>query len=162
MENLKTFVHLKDDIVFAYHQSATEVDIPGDNIIQVDVEGDSLLNKKYSNGNFIDAPVIKYAILDEDNDNTVISIQKTVYSSEVTGPIIDSNDVKVLWKWNGSEFIEPAKPETYSTIVVGSQRVTTSLEVPAITESQLLEIENKKEAQQPIVIISEPSPGLDD
>lgn len=104
---MRHFVQLKDDVVFAFHSSSTEVDIPGDNIIQVEEDGERYVNKKYVNGSFIDAPLIKYAILDENNDNTVISIESTRFSSEVSGPVIANDNVKVLWKWNGTEFIAP-------------------------------------------------------
>jgi hypothetical protein len=104
---MRHFVQLKDDVVFAFHSSSTEVDIPGDNIVQVEEDGEKYLFKKYVNGSFIDAPLIKYAILDESNDNTVVSIEKTYFTSEATGPIITDDSVKVLWKWDGSSFISP-------------------------------------------------------
>jgi hypothetical protein len=133
---MKYFVQLKDDIVFAYHQSSTEVDIPGDNIIEVAQEGFNHLGKKYVNGDFVDAPLIKYAILDEENDNTVISIEKTIFSSEVRGPIIIDENVKVLWKWNGSDFVSPSVVSTLPTITVGGNQVTTSELAPARTDEQ--------------------------
>jgi hypothetical protein len=104
---MKHFVQLKDDVVFAYHSSSTEVDIPGDNIIEVPEEGTAYLNKKHENGNFVDATLIKYAVLDASNDNTVINIKETYFSSEVDGPVVTDSNVKILWKWNGSEFIAP-------------------------------------------------------
>jgi hypothetical protein len=97
---MKYFVQLKDDIVFAYHSSSTEVDIPGDNIIEVESDGEKYLNKKYENGNFVDAQLIKYAVLE---DNIVISINKTLFSSEVSGPIVDDT-VKVMATWDGTTF----------------------------------------------------------
>jgi|LakMenE18May11ns_1017448.scaffolds.fasta_scaffold9855030_2 hypothetical protein len=104
---MKHFVQLKDEVVFAFHSSSTEVDIPGDNIIQVESDGEKYINQKYVNGSFVDAPLIKYAVIDEDNDNTVISIDSTRFLSNVKGPIINNNDVKVLWKWNGTDFVAP-------------------------------------------------------
>ena len=100
---MKYFVQLKDDVVFAYHSSSTEVDIPGDNIIEVESDGEKHLNKKYENGNFVDAPLIKYAVLE---NNTVISINKTIFSSEVTGPIADDT-VKIMATWDGTTFTNP-------------------------------------------------------
>lgn len=113
---MKHFVQLKDNVVFAFHSSSTEVDIPGDNIIEVESNGENYLNMKYENGSFIEAPLIKYAILDENNDNTVIGIESTRFSSDVKGTIINNNDVKVLWKWNGTEFVPPS--------IVGQAQVT--------------------------------------
>ena len=100
---MKYFVQLKDDVVFAYHSSSTEVDIPGDNIIEVESDGEKYLNKKYENGNFVDAPLIKYATLE---DNAVVSINKTLYSSEVSGPIVDDT-VKIMATWDGTSFTNP-------------------------------------------------------
>jgi hypothetical protein len=100
---MKYFVQLKDDVVFAYHSSSTEVDIPGDNIIEVESDGEKHLNKKYENGNFVDAPLIKYAVLE---NNTVVSIDKTLYSSEVNGPIVDDT-VKIMATWDGTSFSNP-------------------------------------------------------
>jgi hypothetical protein len=113
---MKHFVQLKDDVVFAFHSSSTEVDIPGDSVIQVEEDGEKYINKKYVDGSFVDAPLIKYAVLDENNDNTIISIDSTRFLSNVKGPVINNNDVKVLWKWNGVDFIAPA--------VVGPAEVT--------------------------------------
>lgn len=136
---MKYFVHIKDDVVFAWHQSSTEVDIPGDNIFEVASADDSVLNKKFINGEFINAPLIKYAVLDEDNDNTVIGIEKTYFSSDVKGPVITDNAVKVLWKWNGTEFVSPdtvsAAPitvEPIPTVVFNDIEVTTSEALPAV------------------------------
>jgi hypothetical protein len=104
---MKYFVQLKDGVVFSYHESSTEVDIEGDNTIQVESDGEQYLNKKYENNTFIDIPKIRYAILDEDNDNTVIGIEETYFSSDVkNNVIIEDPNVQVLWKWNGSEFYD--------------------------------------------------------
>lgn len=134
---MKYFVHLRDDIVFAHHSSSTEVDIPGDNIIEVPSDGSTYLLKKYVNGDFIDAPEIKYAILDE---NTVVGIEKTVFSSDVKGPIITNPAVKVLWTWNGSEFSDIHKPVAYDTIIFDGKEITTSASMPAMTDEQYANI----------------------
>jgi len=135
---MKYFVHVKDDVVFAWHSSSTEEDIPGDNVHQVEYADDSVLTKKLVNGNFVDAPVIKYAILDEDNDNTVIGIEKTYFLSDAKGPIINNSDVKILWKWNGSEFIAPGfvgeavqTIQPVDTVEIDGLLVTTSEALPA-------------------------------
>jgi hypothetical protein len=129
---MKYFVQLKDDVVFAYHSSSTEVDIPGDNIIEVDENGEALLNKKYVNGSFVDAPVIKYAKLD--SNNTVISMGETVFSSEVPSDAKLADDsVKILSVWNGTSFDTPGSVASVSTIDYGNLKVTTSEEIPAMT-----------------------------
>jgi hypothetical protein len=132
---MKHFVQLKDDVVFAYHSSSTEVDIPGDNIIEVDENGEALLNKKYVNGSFVDAPVIKYANLD--SNNTVISMGETVFSSEVPSDAkIADDSVKILSVWNGSSFDTPEAIAAVATIDFGGVKVTTSEEIPALTLEQ--------------------------
>jgi glutamyl-tRNA reductase len=143
---MKYFVHLKDGVVFAHHQSETEIDIPGDNIIEVQQDGSLYLSKAYVNGEFVDATEIKYAILDEENDNTVVGIEKTIFSSDAKGPIITDPNVKVLWKWNGSMFIEPNKPTVIPTIMVDNMPVTTTESIPAITKEELLANKDAHEA----------------
>jgi len=104
---MKHYAQLKDNVVFALHSSSNESSVFGDNIVEIEAEDENLLNKKYVNGEFVNAPIIKYAILDESNDNTVIGIESTYFSSDVKGPIIEDSSVKVLWKWNGESFIAP-------------------------------------------------------
>lgn len=132
---MKHFVQLKDDVVFAYHSSSTEVDIPGDNIIEVDHEGESFLNKKYVNGSFVDAPVIKYAKLD--SNNTVVSIHETVFSSDVPSDakIVDDS-VKILSTWNGTDFSSPVVATPINVIDFNGVQVTTSDAIPAMTVEQ--------------------------
>jgi hypothetical protein len=101
---MKHYVQLKDGVVFASHSSQNDVDDSGPNVWLVDQDASDKLGKLYDNGNFSDAPIIKYAVLDND---TVIQIKETLFSSEVTGPIITNDDVKILWTWNGSEFVSP-------------------------------------------------------
>jgi hypothetical protein len=135
---MKYFVQLKDDVVFAYHSSSTEVDIPGDNIIEVDQDGEAFLNKKYVNGSFVDAPVIKYATLD--SNNTVVALNQTVFSSEVPSSAkIADDSVKILSVWNGTSFDTPGPIEAVATIDFGGLKVTTSEEVPAMTIEQYQE-----------------------
>jgi len=135
---MKHFVQLKDDVVFAYHSSSTEVDIPGDNIIEVDQDGEALLNKKYVNGSFVDAPVIKYATLD--SNNTVVALNETVFSSDVPSSAkIADDSVKILSVWNGTSFDAPGSVAEVATINFGAVKVTTSEEIPAMTLEQYQE-----------------------
>jgi hypothetical protein len=113
---MKHYVQLKDGVVFAAHQSTGDVDDSGPNVWPVDEDGSDKIGKLYDNGNFSDAPLIKYAILDE--DGTVISIEKTLYSSDVKdNPIISNADVKVLWTWNGSDFVAPSVVQPVEVII---------------------------------------------
>jgi hypothetical protein len=135
---MKHFVQLKDEVVFAYHSSSTEVDIPGDNIIEVDQDGEALLNKKYVNGSFVDAPVIKYATLD--SNNTVVALNETVFSSDVPSSAkIADDSVKILSVWNVTYFDAPGSVAEVATINFGVVKVTTSEEIPAMTLEQYQE-----------------------
>ncbi len=109
---MKNYVQLKDGIVFAAHSSPNSVDDSGPNVWEVETDGSDKLGKLYSNGQFSDAPVIKYATVD--SNGTVLFINETLYSSQVTGPIITSNDVAVFWTWDGTSFTSPlaVEPET--------------------------------------------------
>jgi hypothetical protein len=113
---MKYFVQLKDDVVFAYHESSTEVDIPGDNIIEVESDGEKFLNKKYENGTFIDAPEIKYAVM---SGNLVKSVESTVFSSKVNGRVLGAGDEDVTtgWSWNGTSFNQPGFVESVEVSV---------------------------------------------
>lgn len=146
---MRYFVQLKDDVVFSYHESSTEVDIPGDNIIQVDSDGENYLNKKYVDGSFIDAPTIKYATLD--SNNTVVKINSTLFSSDVADSnMIIGPEVQVLWTWDGTSFNAPATVASVPTIDFGGIKVTTSEEIPALTmEQQELNSIPPEEPEQP-------------
>jgi hypothetical protein len=104
---MKKYVQLKDGVVYAEHESENPVDTSAENIIEVEEGSESYLLKRYVDGQFLDPQKIKWAVLDSENDNTVVSIESTNFSSEVNGPIITNENVKVLWKWNGTEFIAP-------------------------------------------------------
>lgn len=101
---MKHYIQLKDGIAFNYLYTPNEI-ATSENIIEIGEEGDSVVGKKYENGSFVTAPIIKYAVLD--NNNTVIAIKTTIFSSEVgNNKIIDSDLVQVFWKWDGSKFVE--------------------------------------------------------
>jgi hypothetical protein len=120
---MKKYVQLKDGVVYAEHESDNPVDTSAENIIEVEEGSESYLLKRYVDGQFLDPQKIKWAVLDSANDNTVISIETTNFSSEVDGPIIDDENVKVLWKWNGTEFIPPVTvmPVEITPVVVLEQ-----------------------------------------
>lgn len=105
---MKHYVQLKDGVVFAHISTENEIPI-SEEIIEVEVDGERYLNKKYDNGNFEDAPIIKYAIIDQEN-NTVVGIETTLFASDVkpSHVIISNPDVKVLWTWDGENFNPPA------------------------------------------------------
>ncbi len=141
---MKHFVQLKDGIVFAFHSSSVDEIPSGNNIVEVDSDGEKHLNKKYENGEFIDAPLIKYAILDESNNNTVVGIETTVFASNVKGPVITNDEVKVLWTWNGSSFVSPAVVEPVQVILAENAVEPYTAPTPQWTEEQLAAYEASK------------------
>lgn len=127
---MNSYVQLKDNVVFATLNTSGDI-LESDSIIKVDVNPDSLLNKKYENGNFVDAEIIKYALLD---GNTVVQINKTLYSSEVSGPVINDNLVQVLWTWDGEKFNAPILVEP--TVIINENIIQNTPEpTPEPTES---------------------------
>jgi hypothetical protein len=125
---MKKYVQLKDNVVYAEHESPNPVDTSSDNVIEVDATEESYLLKRYVNGDFLAPQEIKWALLDSDNDNTVIAIKSNYFSSEVEGPVITDNNVKILWKWNGSEFVAPATVASVPVVTVPSPQ-------PAVSET---------------------------
>jgi hypothetical protein len=134
---MKKYVQLKDGVVYAQHESENPVDTSAEHIIEVEEGSESYLLKRYVNGEFLDPQKIKWAVLDSANDDTVISIESTNFSSEVDGPIITDENVKVLWKWNGTEFIAPVTVMSVeiAPVVVLDQTVGLSDEEIALTPS---------------------------
>jgi hypothetical protein len=98
---MKTFIQLKDGIGFAYVTTNGETDgieITGEN-------PDYFINKKYENEEWVDAPVIWYAIVN--SKGKIVEIKNTVFPSIVgSNPIIDE-DINPESIWNGSEFVLP-------------------------------------------------------
>jgi len=98
------YIQLKDGIAFSFLTTPSAIE-ESENIIKVDVNSDNLIGMKYENGSFIPAPIIRYAIVE---NNVIKSIKTTVYSSDIQDNIIINNDdVQVLWVWDGSKFIPP-------------------------------------------------------
>jgi hypothetical protein len=115
---MKNYVQLKDGIVFAAHQSQFDVDDSGPNVWLVEEDASDKLGKTYNtnNGTFSNATEIKYAVLD--SNNTVVQILSTVFSSEVDGPIITDDAVKVLSTWDGENFVPNANVAAASITVL--------------------------------------------
>jgi hypothetical protein len=134
---MKNYVHLKDGVVFAHHKTENFVDGSSDNVIEVDGELDFYLNKKYENGQFVDSDIIRYAILDKKNNNTVISIEKTYFLSDAgENPIINNPDVELLWTWDGVKFNPPVKISAVQEIIAPPLQPILSDPLPPIHQIQ--------------------------
>jgi hypothetical protein len=98
---MRTFIQLKDGIGWASVNTTGEVEG------SIEVEsgtGDFYIKKKYENGLWNDADLIKYAEINEDGE--IIEIKRTYYSSEVNGPIL-TEDTKTTSKWIDGAWVLP-------------------------------------------------------
>ena len=81
------YVQLKDGVVFAYVESTREV---GNSILlPPGVTWEDVKNKKYENGNFVEATVIK--TVTEIIDNKVAYTNTTVFASDAKGDVVTPN-----------------------------------------------------------------------
>jgi hypothetical protein len=138
---MKTFIQFKDDVAF------TTVQTPGETEgIEVFTDNpEQFLNKKYINDSWVDAPVIRYAILDD--SNTVVQIDKTYFSSLVGANIVieDGTDVRINSVWNGVSFTLPTyiEPLQIAEPIVDEPLQIAEPIVDEITEAPIVqEIEN--------------------
>jgi len=95
---MRTFIQLKDNVGWAVVNSANEV------AGSIEVEsgtGELYVHKLYDNGSWSDAPLIRFA--DIDDDGSIVEIKKTYYTSEVVGPILDS-ETKGSSKWINNQW----------------------------------------------------------
>jgi hypothetical protein len=150
------YVHLKDGVVFAHHQTDGEIET-SETIVTVSGEEAPYLNKiQNSDGTFSDAPEIRYAILD--SNNTVIKIETTYFSSEAgTNPIITDPDVKVLWTWDGTKFNSPDTRATLPTTTLGDIEVTTSASLQP-TPLEVLESDATRQKALQATVVAPPAP----
>lgn len=90
---MRTFIQLKDGIGWASVNTTGEIE----GAIEVESgTGDFYIKKKYENGVWGDAELIKFAEINE--EGAIIEINRTYFVSEVNGPVIDS-DTKPTSKW---------------------------------------------------------------
>lgn len=110
---MRTFIQFKDDVAFSTVQTPGETD--GIEVFTDNPE--QFLKKKFVDGSWVDAPVIRYAILDD--TDTVVQIEKTYYSSLVGDNIVIEDDsVSINWTWDGVDFIAPVSNYVESIRVV--------------------------------------------
>jgi hypothetical protein len=130
---MKNYVFLKDSVVFACHTTDADLEPVNAQAVEVEENPESFMYKKYVDGEFLDAELIRYAIVDPNNNNTVVSIEKTYFPSDVKTEniIITDPNVKVLWVWNGQTFISPEQFNQNS-----NEEITAPLGFVPITEEQ--------------------------
>jgi len=125
------YVQLKDGVVFAYVESTREI---GNSILlPPGVTWENVKEKKYENGTFVDASIIK--TVTEIVDNKVAQTSTTVFTSDAKGDVV-SSDVQLGWhKDNSGTYVssapQPSQPPTGSfnrtTIETTGQQVATVL-----------------------------------
>ena len=101
---MTNWIQLKDGVAFAYVNSSNFVanSIP----VEESVDPDTLMAKKYVDGQWEDAELIYF--VEEMLGNKVLRVNSTVFSSDVTGDIIGP-EVKEMWTKNeNGEYIPPA------------------------------------------------------
>jgi hypothetical protein len=134
---MKTFIQLKDGIGWASVNTTGEIQ----GAIEVDSgTGDFYIKKKYDNGVWSEAELIKFAEINEDGD--IIEIKRTYFSSEVNGPIMDAN-TKTTSKWLDGDWVTPAfvEPVAIDSPQINSQEL--AIDSPQIN-SQESNVEEKQ------------------
>ena len=103
---INRYVQLKDGVVFAYVESTREV---GNSILlPPGVNWEDVKEKKYENGNFVEAPVIKSVT--EIVDNKVAQTSTTVFASDAKGDVV-SSDVQLGWHKDNSGTYASSAPQ---------------------------------------------------
>jgi hypothetical protein len=171
------YVQLKDGVVFAYVESAREV---GNSILlPAGVTWEDVKEKKYENGTFVDATIIK--TVTEIVDNKVTQTSTTVFASDAKGDVV-SSDVQLGWNKNNSGTYTSSTPQpqpseppagsfnrtsvettgqhvaTVSVNVVGTEPVTTT----TVTNNNIVTVNNTVINKQPVteVTIANVSPTV--
>jgi hypothetical protein len=103
---MRTFIQLKDEIGWASINTTGEIE----GAIEVESgTGDFYIKKKYKDGVWLEADIIKFAEINE--EGSIIEIHRTYFSSEVNGPIINLDTKNssrwIDGKWVNPSFIEP-------------------------------------------------------
>lgn len=90
---MRTFIQLKDGIGWASVNTTGEIE----GAIEVESgTGDFYIKKKYENGVWSEADIIKFAEVND--DGSIIEIFRTYFPSEVNGPVM-TVETKSTSKW---------------------------------------------------------------
>jgi len=110
-EKMTNWIQLKDGVAFAYVNSSNFVanSIP----VEDSVDPDTLMAKKYVDGQWEAAPLIYF--VEEMLGNKVLRINSTVFSSDVKGDIIGP-EVKEMWTKNEDGSYSPPATIAEATI----------------------------------------------
>ena len=116
---MRTFIQLKDGIGWASINTTGELE----GAIEVDSgTGDFYIKKKYENGLWVEAEIIKFAEINDEGE--IVEIKRTYFSSEVNGILMDS-ETKPTSKWINGAWVNPqiVVPETSSVVNSNNEEV---------------------------------------
>jgi hypothetical protein len=108
---MANWIQLKDNVAFAYIQSSNFVE--NSILIEDDINPKDIMGKKNEDGQWVDAELIYF--VEESFNNTVLRVNSTVFSSDVTGPICPNN-VNPHWTINGDGTFSPPASIVDATI----------------------------------------------
>lgn len=96
---MKTFIQLKDGIGWAFVDTIE----PIEGAIEVEFgTGSSYIKKKYEDGVWTDADLIKFAEVND--EGIIVEVKRTYFLSEVDGPIMNP-DTKMTAKWVNNNWV---------------------------------------------------------
>lgn len=98
---MKTFIQLKDGIGFVCVNTSGEtegIEVPYGT-------GENYLNKAYINQEWVDAPLISFA--EVNNNGSIIEIRRTRFISEVGNNPILTEEVKSNFRWVDGKWLDP-------------------------------------------------------
>jgi len=101
---MRTFIQLKDGIGWASVNTPEEIE----GAIEVEYgTGDFYVKKKYENGVWSEAPILKFAEIGD--DGVILEIRRSYFPSDVSGPII-TPEVTGESKWINGAWVHHTPP----------------------------------------------------
>jgi hypothetical protein len=98
---MRTFIQLKDSVGFATVNTSGETD-------GIEVEpgtGDQYIGQLYSNGEWSAAPIINYAILDQQGN--IIELRSTQFPLDRGSWPEWNNEIPTNWRWVDGSWVDP-------------------------------------------------------
>lgn len=106
-------------------------------LLNIDIDPETILGKKYLDGEWVEPPAIRY--INEIKNNRIMSIKETVYVSEVSGEIID-NEIQELYiryenSWHPEEYVKKiTKPQGHPSWIWSFEKLIWEPPIPMPTE----------------------------
>jgi hypothetical protein len=116
---MRNFLHIKDNVVFAYNESLVE--ITGENVVEVDSDPSSYLGKRYVNGQFLDSENINYISIDSNSiavaKNTTLFSSDIVEGKDIVVESLDSVDIGMTWDGQNFYQMSPTLPAVNQELI---------------------------------------------